>query len=230
MASNQGRASVAVLALMVLWVIVYWWTPVPQTGYTAVTFDPEVVGPGARVDEAELRKNEPVAKPPASDASKPPLPVQRIEGAVEPERMVGVIPPTFRPYVVQGGDTAESISKKLYGTRDHWKSIAQANPFVDFMHLKKGQEIRVPVDPDNVQGVKAPGELEALVQVKEYTVEAGDSLSKIAEQEYGQSKLWTMILEANRTQLGDDPTSIKPGMKLRIPPKPSEETEGAGRP
>jgi nucleoid-associated protein YgaU len=49
-----------------------------------------------------------------------------------------------------------------------------------------------------------------------YVVKKGDSLSKIAEEFYGDKMLYPKIFEANRDQLSD-PDKIKPGQKLRIP-------------
>jgi nucleoid-associated protein YgaU len=52
-----------------------------------------------------------------------------------------------------------------------------------------------------------------------YTVQPGDSLSKIALRFYGKASLWPRIFEANRDVL-DSPSLIRPGMVLKIPPKP----------
>jgi len=49
-----------------------------------------------------------------------------------------------------------------------------------------------------------------------YVVKSGDSLSKIAEEFYGDKMLYPKIFEANRHLLSD-PNKIKPGQKLRIP-------------
>lgn len=49
-----------------------------------------------------------------------------------------------------------------------------------------------------------------------YTVEAGDTLSKISKQFYGEASLYMSIFEANRDTL-TDPNKIQPGMRLRIP-------------
>ena len=49
-----------------------------------------------------------------------------------------------------------------------------------------------------------------------YVVKKGDSLSKIAEEFYGDKMLYPKIFEANRHLLSD-PDKIKPGQKLRIP-------------
>jgi len=52
---------------------------------------------------------------------------------------------------------------------------------------------------------------------KVYEVEPGDSLSKIAKNEYGDASKWPQIFEANKDQL-KDPNKIFPGQKLTIPP------------
>jgi nucleoid-associated protein YgaU len=49
-----------------------------------------------------------------------------------------------------------------------------------------------------------------------YTVVSGDSLSRIAQREYGDSSQWRKIFEANRDQI-KDPNLIHPGQSLRIP-------------
>ena len=49
-----------------------------------------------------------------------------------------------------------------------------------------------------------------------YTVESGDSLSKIAQEVYGSSDDYMKIFEANKPMLSD-PNKIYPGQVLRIP-------------
>ncbi len=49
-----------------------------------------------------------------------------------------------------------------------------------------------------------------------YDVKAGDSLSKIAKQFYGDANKYNQIFEANKPLL-KDPDDIYPGQKLRIP-------------
>jgi len=51
---------------------------------------------------------------------------------------------------------------------------------------------------------------------KTYTVQKGDTLSKIAKAFYGEAREYTRIFEANRDQLAD-PDLIRPGQVLRIP-------------
>ena len=51
-----------------------------------------------------------------------------------------------------------------------------------------------------------------------YTVQGGDSLSKIALQFYGNANAYMQIFEANKPMLSN-PDRIYPGQNLRIPPK-----------
>jgi nucleoid-associated protein YgaU len=52
--------------------------------------------------------------------------------------------------------------------------------------------------------------------VRRYTVQAGDSLSKISKQFYGNANQYMKIFEANRDQLSD-PDKIRAGQQLVIP-------------
>ena len=50
-----------------------------------------------------------------------------------------------------------------------------------------------------------------------HTVQAGDTLSKLAREYYGDDKHHRKIFEANRDKL-DSPDDIKVGQELKIPP------------
>jgi len=50
-----------------------------------------------------------------------------------------------------------------------------------------------------------------------YTVQKGDSLSKIAKHHLGDASAWKKIYEANKATIGDNPDKIFPGQKLKIP-------------
>ncbi len=73
----------------------------------------------------------------------------------------------------------------------------------------------------NVEGVAVVEEcLEVVAPAPEaqfYTVQKGDSLSKIAKQFYGDAMKYPIIFEANQPML-KDPNLIYPGQVLRIPP------------
>ncbi|MBC5774191.1 LysM peptidoglycan-binding domain-containing protein [Pontibacter sp. KCTC 32443] len=50
-----------------------------------------------------------------------------------------------------------------------------------------------------------------------YTVQSGDSLSKIAKKHYGNANAWTKIYNANKSTIGENPDLIRPGQRLNIP-------------
>jgi nucleoid-associated protein YgaU len=54
-------------------------------------------------------------------------------------------------------------------------------------------------------------------QQRTVTVQAGDSLSKIARREYGDANKWHAIFEANRDKI-KNPDLIHPGQVLTLPP------------
>ena len=53
------------------------------------------------------------------------------------------------------------------------------------------------------------------------TVQAGDTLIKIARKHYGSEARWEDIYEANKSAIGSDPADLKVGMKLTLPAKKS---------
>jgi nucleoid-associated protein YgaU len=61
-----------------------------------------------------------------------------------------------------------------------------------------------------------PASPQAPAARRTYTVQKGDSLSKIAEREYGDAKEWHRIFEANKDIISD-PDLIYPGQTLKLP-------------
>jgi nucleoid-associated protein YgaU len=60
----------------------------------------------------------------------------------------------------------------------------------------------------------------AAPEVRFYTIEKGDSLSKIAKQFYGDANKWQALFEANREVI-QDPDRIYPGQRIRVPANPN---------
>jgi nucleoid-associated protein YgaU len=77
--------------------------------------------------------------------------------------------------------------------------------------------------------VKASTTTGAETQAHFYTVEKGDSLSKIAQRFYGNANQYDRIFEANRPML-KDPDEIYPGQVLRIPGVSSATHAGTTQP
>ena len=73
------------------------------------------------------------------------------------------------------------------------------------------------VDPSIApQTTQAAGSTGSSSASKTYTVQPGDSLSKIAKQFYGNANDYNRIFEANRDKL-NDPNKIQAGQELVIP-------------
>jgi nucleoid-associated protein YgaU len=75
----------------------------------------------------------------------------------------------------------------------------------DFSNVESGSSSTAPAP-----ATPAPAE------PKTYTVAAGDSLSKIAQHQYGNANLWRKIYEANQDTI-KNPDLIHPGQTLIIP-------------
>jgi len=113
---------------------------------------------------------------------------------------------TAKEFHMQGG--AEEREGKLYfkGTVD---TQEQANKIWDA--IKTIPDWR----NDIVADIKATGAAPAAAQTT-YTVKAGDTLSKIAKEHFGNANAYMDIFNANKDQR-QDPDKIKPGQVLKIP-------------
>jgi nucleoid-associated protein YgaU len=76
----------------------------------------------------------------------------------------------------------------------------------DFSNVQSGSSSM----PDAVGAQPAQG--------AKYTVRKGDTLSAIAQREYGDANAWRRIYDANRDLL-DNPDVIHPGQQLNLPAK-----------
>jgi nucleoid-associated protein YgaU len=202
MGDSARKVVVGLFLLVVLWIGVYWWWPAEP---------PITIAPVVR-EGSELVMAPSVIPPAVQEATRDP-------GVADS----GVVEPKFRAHVVAAGETLETISTRYYGTVQHAGAIARANPLMSPTRLIAGREIRVPVDPENVQGVVVGvGEgASAADGVSEYVVQKGDSLARIAKRLYQDESLSDMIYQANRDRLRS-PQQIREGQTLRIPPKPVE--------
>jgi nucleoid-associated protein YgaU len=83
--------------------------------------------------------------------------------------------------------------------------------------LKTVPEWRTEVVADiKVVAMRATSPAPATSTIKTYTVQPGDTLSKVAKAQLGNAGDYLRIFEANRDQLSD-PDTIEPGQVLRIP-------------
>ena len=224
--ASRARLVGGFAALVVLWIVVYWaWEP-RKAGVTfaregdtdAGVLDPAFAGDGPGTPASGVPED---AGPVGPDVAARP---EASRGEAAP-RVRGVIPPEFREYVVQEKDTMSIIARRIYGDPSKASAIARANPYVDPTRLRPGRVLRVPVDPDNVQGVsievpaRGSSERGGSGEAVEYVVQKGDTLGSIARAHYGSIRFADLIFEANRAVLKSR-NAIGIGQKLTLPPHP----------
>lgn len=91
-----------------------------------------------------------------------------------------------------------------------WDSIKQANP-----NWQSELIADITVDQQAAAASAGQGTVQGS-KARTYTVQSGDSLSKISQQFYGKAGEYNKIFEANRDKLSD-PNKIQPGQVLNIP-------------
>lgn len=100
--------------------------------------------------------------------------------------------------LMEGAAPSEAIKNAL------WNQIKAINPAYDDI------TVNVTVDPSLPQPAPSGGPRQT------YTVQAGDSLSRIAKQFYGNADEYMRIFDANKDKL-NDPNRIQIGQELVIP-------------
>ncbi len=195
--------------------------------------DSEFVGPPA--SDADVDENDDAADggtppaparetAPAGPASPDPAPESgapdTTDDASDPPATV--TPPKYETYVVRVGDTFESIAADWFGTPRKSGLIATANPYVDPLRLKVGQELRLPPKDAKRETPTPPGPLAKPIN---YQIQSGDTLSTIAKAYYGDAKYWRRLYDANRSVIGADPARLIVGKTISIPPPPAEAKE-----
>jgi nucleoid-associated protein YgaU len=106
--------------------------------------------------------------------------------------------------------TAEEREGKLYfkGTTS---TQAEANKIWDAIKTIPDWPKEIVADIQSTGAGEA-----AAAAMNTYTVQAGDTLSKIAKDRLGNANAYMQIFDANKDQL-TDPNKIKPGQVLKIP-------------
>ncbi len=87
----------------------------------------------------------------------------------------------------------------------------------DFSNVQSGSSSTAPPAPKaDFSNVESGVATTAPTAPQTYTVNKGDTLSKIAKEFYGSANRWHEIYDANRDQISN-PDLIKPGQVLKIP-------------
>ena len=93
------------------------------------------------------------------------------------------------------------------------KDDDREKPKADFSSVQSGSSSTAP-RAETSSGV--PTSSTPADRMKTYTVKSGDTLSKIAQREYGDASQWRRIYEANRSEI-KNPDLIYPGQSFTIP-------------
>lgn len=235
--SNQGtfrQTAIGLLALAGLWNAVYWLWPVHREAPVVMASTAEEPQePDAAAEDAD----EPLAIVDAAPI-EPQLPeviADPAPGIVDPivhdGGGLGVLPPLFEYYTTKSSDrNLGDIASRFYGDKSKAPIIAQANPYKDPRRLTAGQVWRIPLDPDNIQGIVVdadgnpadpPPTEPPPADYTEYVVQGGDTLGGISRMHYQTTRHAQFIYAFNRERLGlTSIRGIRPGQVLHIPKEP----------
>lgn len=149
-----------------------------------------------RQELTELRDQQAKAKTTASRAAAPAVPASRAPRGAVPESTPPPLP-------------AEAMPQP---------EVRRALPATAVLPVAAGAASAQPAPTQSSMAMASPAASAAPSAPRSHTVVSGDTLSKISRKYYGKSGDWQKIAEANKTIL-PDPTKLKPGMVLTIPPK-----------
>ena len=114
-------------------------------------------------------------------------------------------PTTAQSIIVREGDTLWTLSRQHLGHGTRWLELMAANPTVaDPTHLMPGTALTLP-----------PRSVTHRVKAQTITVQAGDSLSKIALARYEHAAAWPCIANANPAL--SNPHRLAVGQTLTLP-------------
>jgi nucleoid-associated protein YgaU len=158
-----------------------------------------------RVDPFSRRMNQPTL--PSISTVRPAEPRTAARPNFSPNIPISrsTLPTPSQSIVVREGDTLWTLSRQHLGRGTRWLELMAANPSIaDPTHLVPGTALTLP-----------PRITTHHPKTKTITVQAGDSLSKIALATYGHASAWTCIAHANPTLANPHRLSI--GQVLALP-------------
>jgi nucleoid-associated protein YgaU len=157
----------------------------------------------AKAVQAAAKPGAPVAAS-TTAAPKPATPAVKVTPAA-PE------PDAIKTHITNLGLDFKDLEVRVEGDKVILDGAAPTDEVREKIILAAGNTLGV-AQVEEAISVAAPGPAS-----KFYTVETGDTLSKIAKEQYGNANKYAAIFEANRPMLSH-PDKIYPGQVLRIPP------------
>jgi nucleoid-associated protein YgaU len=234
--SSLKRTAVGLVALAALWNAVYWFWPVHREAPVVLASVPEAKPDAVQppsTDEAEAIEaidEGPIVLTMGGEEQAEQTPQIVDPMLLEDADGLGVRPPAFETYVATADDASlADIARRVYGDPSLAEAIKRANPMRDPRRLHAGQTWRIPLDPQNIQGVVVdasgnpvdPQAVQANLPYDTYTVRPGDTFGAISRRFYETTRHAEFIYEQNRERLGlRSIRSIRPGQVLHIPKEP----------
>lgn len=129
-------------------------------------------------------------------------------------------------HTVQADESISTLAERYYGDYRKFHFIAEYNELEDATQVRVGQDIKIPViegvpiiaDPAAIQTAPGetaeplPGEIITVKRFVIHTVQAEETLSKLAQMYYGDLSKFDVIAKFN-----DIGTSLRVGQELKIP-------------
>jgi len=154
---------------------------------------------------ADMAASEPSAPTPepsmTDEAPKPAMSLKKI--ASQPYKQGKTL--VNAVYIVRDGDTAESISQKVFASKDHVKELCKINAYNCQRGLKVGDKMyyNSPQRPNDDTVVKTFYE-DAGVQPQIYSAKQGDNIRKVGKDLLGHDRSWMEIWATNEVESKGD--------------------------
>ncbi|MFN2133573.1 MAG: LysM peptidoglycan-binding domain-containing protein [Anaerolineae bacterium] len=104
----------------------------------------------------------------------------------------------------------DELAKKIVETQKQQELEARAR------EIKAEQDERLEAAKQKIRERREAAKAEAKAEAETYTVQAGDTLGKIAQKVYNDAGRWKEIFEANKETI-KNPDLIQVGQQLKIP-------------
>ncbi|HYE99967.1 MAG TPA: LysM domain-containing protein [Planctomycetota bacterium] len=196
---------------------------IAQAKYGSRTYQSLILDANPGLNPTALRVGKKIVLPPKPEkAEKAPEAVVTKDLAPEAPAadVVGV-----KTYVVQAGDTLSGISSKVYKTSRYVDKIMAANGISDPHLVTIGMKLTMPDLPIKNAAASPVAQVTAsapAVAGKTHTVQAGDSLWRVAEAYAAQKGMGILdmmkeLIKANPDKLKDEKTLLRLGWQLVVP-------------
>ncbi|MBI69984.1 MAG: hypothetical protein CMJ38_08355 [Phycisphaerae bacterium] len=231
--TTKAILSLSVLLLAAL-VVYYGMTPEQQSSYISAdvpsrttSIDDAVFGGDPYEKASELGLLTKLSDPKPKPDTRVPvgqenwLPPDKIVDPIEADDVTEVtevidapVEPEFFLYTVKEGETLGEIASREAGGFSKWQAIAEFNSISDPSSIRAGRVLRIPTSSDVAKPVVTVTVENEIVDMVQYVIKEGDTLSSIAEFHYGDANLYRVILDANPTL---DARRLKIGNSVMVP-------------